>query len=116
MLYLLLVLLFCSLVSVEGFDVRVLPVSQALGGVHVFEVHTRTAMRALIALIATYYGVQESRVILFFGGRAVQDLRRVKDIPGFRDGYTLLMIVRDAAVQAVQAVEAVPREVFDAAK
>ena len=26
------------------------------------------------------------------------------------------MIVRDAAVQAVQAVEAVPREVFDAAK
>ncbi len=101
-----LTLFFCLLVDVEGCNVNILPVSQAVGARFLFHVHARTAMTALIALIAAHYGVAALRVLLIFGGQPIQGLHRVKDIPGFSEGHTLLLVVQDAAVGAIQAIQA----------
>lgn len=96
-------LLLLSLLSiVEGIDVNVLPVSQAVGVGHLFTIHTRTVMTAFIALIARHYGVATSRIALFFGGQHIQNVRRVRDIPGFHDGYTVLLVVRNQTATAVR--------------
>ena len=93
MLHLLLTLFFCLLVDVEGCNVNILPVSQAVGARFLFHVHARTTMTVLIALIAAHYGVAALRVLLIFGGQPIQGLRHVRDIPGFLEGHTLLLVV-----------------------
>ncbi|CAB9521655.1 unknown protein [Seminavis robusta] len=69
--------LFFSLLTtvVEGLDVNILPVDR-------------------------------TTVTLIFGGQAVQGFRRMRDILriGFRDGYTMILVIGNPAVQALQAI------------
>ena len=92
---LLFLLTLCStLASVQAMNVNVLPVSQTVGAAHMFQFHPRVALTAVLAMLAAHYGVQQSKIVLIFGGQLVQDLCRLKDIPGFQDGHTLLMVIR----------------------
>ena len=101
--------------SVVGMNVNVLPASPAVGAPHAFVVQAGITMAALVTLIAAFYGVEEASVQLFFGGRPIQALNNLGDIPGFQHGYTMLLVIRDAAVQAVQALQADPPAAVDQA-
>jgi hypothetical protein len=101
-----LIVFLLLLSTVEGFTVRVLPVSEAVGAAFVFHLEQATTMIAFVTMIANHFGIDEaSRIVLLFGGRVIRGaVELVTDIPGFREGFTLhLHVVRDPAVPEVQA-------------
>ena len=97
-----LILLAGCLSSVEGqVNVNILPISAAVGAPHVFQLFGRTAFTALVAMIGRHYGIGVERVTLIFGGRILEGLRRLSDIPGLQNGFTIHLHVRAVGARTI---------------
>ena len=97
-----LILLAGCLSSVEGqLNVNILPISAAVGAPHVFQLFGRTAFTALVAMIGRHYGIGVERVTLIFGGRILEGLRRLSDIPGLQNGFTIHLHVRAVGARTI---------------
>ena len=112
----LIVLLAGCLSPVEGqMAVNILPVSAVVGAPCVLELFGRTAFTAVVAMVARNCGIAAERVTLIFGGKILEKLRRLRDIPGFQSGCTILLHVR-AVVSPVVNVAPAPSKTVDAAR